>query len=148
VTTYRFHFEGNTPSKKNQKRILRTKAGRPFIMPSDEHKAWHKAAEWEMKLQRSRFTDVRWPLPRAKRVYAKLFYEDRRRRDSSNTFESIMDLLVDAEILADDAWAVTGPTAQFPELRPGRPGWEVIIETFDQAPGPAEIHNYVMEAKP
>jgi hypothetical protein len=81
-------------------------------------------------------------------VYARLFYTDRRRRDSSNTFESIMDLLVDAGILADDAWAITGPTAQFPELRPDRPGFEVIIVLPEAAPGRAEEHRYQQVAKP
>ncbi len=145
---YRFHFEGNTPSKKNQKRILRGKAGRPFIANSTEHERWHKAAELLMKLQRSRYADVRFPLARCTKVIAILYYEDRRRRDSSNTFESIMDLLVDAGILADDAWAITGPTAQFPELRPDRPGFEIIIELPEAAPGPAEEHRYQEGAKP
>lgn len=34
------------------------------------------------------------------------FAENRRRFDLSNAAESVMDLLVDAEILADDSWAV------------------------------------------
>ena len=145
---YRFTFEGDTPSKKNQKRIFKGKNGKPFITASSDFKAWHKGAVLEMKLQMTRITGVTWPLPRCKRIFAKLFYEDRRRRDSSNTFESIMDLMVDAGILADDNWIVSGPTAQFPELRPDRPGWELMLEVPDLAPGLAQAHRMTMEAKP
>lgn len=144
----RFFYEGNTPSKKNQKQIFKGKNGRPFISASSEHKAWHKAAAVLMAFQRSRHTGVRFPLPRCSKVIAILYYEDRRRRDSSNTFESIMDLLVDAGIIEDDNWLLTGPTGQFPQLRPGRPGWEIQLHVADPAPGPSEQHNYVMEAKP
>ena len=143
----RFFYEGNTPSKKNQKRILKRKNGAPFIMASSEHQKWHKAAAILLGQQRSRVTGVRFPIPRCAQVIALLYYEDRRRRDSSNTFESIMDLLVDAGILVDDCWAITGPTGQFPQLRPGRPGWEIQLHLADAAPGPAEQHNYVMPAK-
>jgi Holliday junction resolvase RusA-like endonuclease len=142
-----FRYEGNTPSKKNQKRIIRTKQGRPLIMPSEAYKAWHGPAVLAMTLQRSAYTGVPFPIDRCSRIYARLFYTDRRRRDSSNTFESIMDLLVDAGILADDAWAITGPTAQFPELRPDRPGFEIILELPSAAPGLAEAHRYQEPAK-
>jgi hypothetical protein len=143
----RFFYEGNTPSKKNQKRIVRRKNGTPFITDSSEHRKWHNAAVVLMGLQRSRHTSVRFPIPRCSQVLALLYYQDHRRRDSSNTFESIMDLLVDAGVLADDCWAITGPTAQFPQLRKDRPGWEVQLHVADHAPGITEVHNQVMPAK-
>ena len=124
---YRFTFEGNTPSKKNQKRILRRKSGVPFIMPSTEYGAWHKEALWRVHSQMGSGRGV-FPLRACSQVTAHLFYADRRRRDASNTFESIMDLLVDAGILADDSWNIVGPTHIYPALRPGRAGWEVAIE--------------------
>jgi hypothetical protein len=137
---YRFTYEGNTPSKKNQKQMaVHPKTKRLLIVPSEAFKKWHGPAVWEMKLQASRMP-VRFPLDRCKHIVCKLFFEDRRRRDSSNTFESVMDLLVDAGILADDCWAITGPTFVFPALRPGRPGWELAIETFEPAPGLAQVH--------
>lgn len=127
---YRFQFEGNTPSKKNQKKIgVHPKTKRIMIFPSTEFERWHRPAVLGMKLQMSAMARARFPIPRCKHVIAKIFYEDRRRRDSSNTFESIMDLLVDAGVLADDSWAIVGPTYVFPALRPGRPGWEVAVVT-------------------
>ncbi len=137
-----FRWEGNTPSKKNQKRLVAPKGRRPLILPSEAYKAWHGPALKQMALQRSAITGVTFPIDHCLRIYAKLFYENFQRRDSSNTFESIMDLLVDAGILADDCWAITGPTAQFPELRKGRPGWEIILELRAPAPGLAEDHRY------
>ncbi len=144
MTILRFHYEGNTPSKKNQKQIFRGKNGKPFISASSDFKDWHKKAEWEIKLQMSRQTSARFPVQRCVRVYANLFYDTNRARDNSNTWESILDLMVDVGILSDDSWQVTGPTAQFPKYRKGEPGWVLFIETADAAPGPAEVHNAVM----
>ena len=141
---YRFQYEGNTPSKKNQKRIFRRKNGAPFITASSDFAMWHKEALWKVKIQASsRYAAAPFPLQRCKHVLTKLYYKDRRARDNSNTFESIMDLLVDAGILADDSWLVTGPTYQFPSLRAadqGGAGWEVCIETHEPAPGLAQEH--------
>ncbi len=147
MTILRFFYEGNTPSKKNQKRIAKRANGVPFIMASSAHQAWHKGAAILLGQQRSRYTGVTFPVPRCKQVIALLYYEDHRRRDSSNTFESIMDLLVDAGILADDCWGITGPTAQFPQLRKGSPGWEIQLHLAEAAPGRSEQHNYIMPTK-
>lgn len=128
---YRFHFEGNTPSKKNQKRIvLNRKTKRPMILSSSDFERWHKEAAWELTLQKSKLAGP-FPIPRCSRIMGRLYYADRRRRDTSNTWESIMDLLVDVGILADDSWAITGSTHQFPVLRVGRAGWEIQIETTE-----------------
>lgn len=141
---YRFHYEGNTPSKKNQKQVFKGKNGRPFITASSAFKEWHGPAVMLMKQQMSRTLGVKWPLARTEKVIIKLFYEDRRRRDSTNTVESVMDLLVDAGILADDNWLAVGPMGIFPTLRPGAPGWEAQLFTADAAPGLAQVHNAVM----
>ncbi len=127
---YRFAYEGNTPSKKNQKKIgIHPKTKRIMIFPSTEFERWHKPAVLQMKLQMSRMVQAHWPIPRCKHVIAKIFYTDKRRRDTSNTFESIMDLLVDAGVLTDDNWSVVGPTLIYPFLRPERPGWEIALVT-------------------
>lgn len=138
---FRFSYEGNTPSKKNQKKIgIHPKTKRPMIFPSTDFERWHKPALWQMKLRASAYATARFPISRCKHVICKLYFADRRRRDASNTFESIMDLLVDAQVLADDAWAITGPIFLYPALRAGRPGWEIALVTDDPAPGPAQVH--------
>lgn len=148
MTAIKFHYEGNTPSKKNQKRIVRRKDGAPFIMASTDYARWHKGAHLEMKLQMSRITGVTWPLSRTSQVIIRLFYEDRRRRDSTNTVESIMDLLVDAGILADDCWVMVGPMGIFPSLRPDAPGWDIQLHLADFAPGLAEVHTHFQKGNP
>jgi hypothetical protein len=90
---------GRVPSKKNSKRIFCT-SGRPRVLSSEAFIAWHE----EMMLRVRRYRPAK-PIPQA--VVSITFYPDTRRMfDLSNAAESVMDLLVDAEILADDSWSV------------------------------------------
>jgi Holliday junction resolvase RusA-like endonuclease len=85
--------------KKNSKRIIHA-GGRPRLISSEAFVAWHE----EMMLRVRRFRP-KTPIASA-HVAITFFAENRRRFDLSNAAESVMDLLVDAEILADDSWAV------------------------------------------
>lgn len=126
---YSFVYEGNTPSKKNQKQlVMNRKTGRQFIVPSQPFKEWHREALLRVKAQAAGFPPKSFPIPVCRRIALTIYFGDLRRRDSSNLWESVADLLVDAEILEDDCWAITGPTAQVPVLRKGKPGWVVDIE--------------------
>src|SRR4051812_22531078 len=90
---------GRVPSKKNSKRIV-VAGGRPRIISSEAFLAWHE----EMMLRVRRFRP-KTPIVLAS-VAITFFADTRRRFDLTNAAESVMDLLVDAEILADDSWAV------------------------------------------
>jgi hypothetical protein len=90
---------GRVPSKKNSKRIIQA-GGRPRLISSEAFLAWHE----EMMLRVRRYRP-KTPIASA-HVAITFFAENRRRFDLSNAAESVMDLLVDAEILADDSWAV------------------------------------------
>ena len=126
--TYTFTFDGNTPSKKNKKRpIINSRTKKMMFLPSLAHKEWHREALATMLLQKASAAGP-FPIQRCKRVGVTLYYGDQRARDNSNTWESIADLLVDAGILKDDAWQITGPTYQLPQFRKGRPGWVAVIE--------------------
>lgn len=87
---------GRVPSKKNSKRIVNA-GGRPRLIPSEAFLTWHE----EMML-RIRARRPKQPISKAK-VAVIFFAENRRRFDLSNAAESVMDLLVDAEYLADDS---------------------------------------------
>lgn len=87
---------GRVPSKKNSKRIVIV-GGRPRIISSEAFLTWHE----EMML-RIRPHRPKTPILSAS-VAIKFFAESRRRFDLSNAAESVMDLLVDAGILADDS---------------------------------------------
>jgi Holliday junction resolvase RusA-like endonuclease len=90
---------GRIPSKKNSKR-LGMAGGRPRIFSSHDYEAWHEEMMFRVKKYRPKK-----PLLSAS-VAITFFAENRRAFDLTNKAESIMDLLVDAEILADDCWSV------------------------------------------
>lgn len=70
-----------------------------MLIPSKQFRAWHKPALESAKEQcQHKFSKVE--------IYIVFFAETRRRFDLTNKAESIMDLLVDAEILADDNYKV------------------------------------------
>ena len=71
----------------------------PMLIANNKFQLWEEEAQWQLKSQnvsrdKLEFFDVEvW-------IYA----PDRRRSDASNKFESIMDLLVDYEVIKDDSW--------------------------------------------
>lgn len=97
-----FEITGNIPSKKNSKRIFQ-RAGRPFIVSSQAHQEWHEEASWQLKVQ----DRPKEPLEKVAIVFT-LYAENMRAGDLTNKAESVMDLLVDMEILKDDNWFICG----------------------------------------
>jgi len=73
------------------------RGGRTYLVPSAAFESWHE----EMML-RIRPHRPKTPIPSAS-VAIRFFADSRRRFDLSNAAESVMDLLVDAGILADDS---------------------------------------------
>jgi len=82
-----------------------------YIQGSSEHKIWfdntkkvilEQAAYWSSKYEKYK---VIYPLTDVSmKVYH--YWADNRKRDLSNKFETIADLLVNAGIIADDSWQV------------------------------------------
>lgn len=92
-------FEGVVPSKKNDRRqITLKKTGRRINIPSARYVAWHKAVLPELLAKRpdKPFDGVA--------INMTFVYPDMRRRDTINGEESVLDTLVDAQILKDDCW--------------------------------------------
>jgi len=101
---------GRVPSKKNSKRIIQA-GGRPRLISSEAFLAWHE----EMMLRIRRYRPKK-PIRRAA-VLITFYPPNGRRFDLSDAAESVMDLLVDAEILADDDFiSVPELTLKFGEL--------------------------------
>ncbi len=89
---------GDVPSKKNSKQIIYVR-GRPIIIPSKNHKAWHYDAM-------SQVAEIK-PVVKQISAIELIFYPSTKRLfDLSNKAESIMDLLVDAAIIKDDNYSV------------------------------------------
>lgn len=90
-------IKGRIPSKKNSRNIF-VRHGRVMNIPSKEYKAWHDKASEGIKYMRHE------PFNRVQMIELMFFAPDRRASDLTNKAESIMDLLVDNNIIQDDNW--------------------------------------------
>ena len=106
----RFQIIGETPAKKNSK--VRTRTG--YMVPSKAHQKWHTDAMLQVTGQVSRLPKDEWPygpehpdgIDYPVAVTLSFYHGDQVRRDSDNQAASIMDLLQDAKVLADDRWQI------------------------------------------
>lgn len=112
---------GPVPSKKNS-RITNRRTGRSF--PSERYVDWHKRSMRELSSRRG------WQVQGKEGVEVRIVFglPDMRRRDLTNMAESIMDLLVDAGILADDNWRECPVVALRGELQKANPGAAIRLQ--------------------
>jgi Holliday junction resolvase RusA-like endonuclease len=92
---------GEVPAKKNSRTV--TKGGKNF--PSKRHKKWHDFMMPALCSAR-RSAEIMSPIQEPCAVYLRFYHSTHRRRDCDNQTSSVLDLLVDAGILADDSWQV------------------------------------------
>lgn len=97
MKTLEIKIDGLIPPKKNSKRVIRNKyTGRTMVLPSESHEAWHKTQMQELeKIQNI-------PMGGISHIEVNFQVPDKRKRDLSNMFESIADLLQDADIIESD----------------------------------------------
>lgn len=121
------HLTGRIPSKKNSKQLIRTKAGRPFVVSSKEHKEWHHEALWIIHSQKKNLG--------IEQCEVSIFFRfpDKRKTDLSNKAESVMDLLVDAGVLTDDSWHVVNPLRLYGEYDKENPGAKIVITVHNRS---------------
>ena len=116
---------GRVPSKKNSRRAIYT-GGRTIMIASKDYDAWHKDAASQLIGQCSAGSyddDAQW------RVEIIIFAPNKIRGDLTNKAESIMDLLVDCDILPDDNWTVVPHVIlQFGGVDKVNPRAEVKVE--------------------
>ena len=102
----RLQILGETPSKKNSK--IWTKSGK--LIPSKAHQKWLTDALLQLNSQlelvlinaEERPQAIDYPVS----VTLTFYHGDQVRRDSDNQAASIMDLLQDGKVLADDRWQI------------------------------------------
>lgn len=104
---------GDTPSKKNSRKLV-CRGSRPFSFPSDSFERWHRAnlerleANPELYVGTTyslpTFCELDLPLVGVKAISIDLWSSTARLADCSNKAESVLDLLVDTAIIADDNW--------------------------------------------
>lgn len=87
-------LKGRIPSKKNSK-IFVNRGGRTFLIPSPQYTAWHEEQSWMVK---------KYKLVDVSSITITIYFPDMRSSDLTNKAESIMDLLVDSNIIKDDNW--------------------------------------------
>lgn len=102
---------GPVPSKKNMNKIIMIR-GRRIVAQHAKFKRWHKIAKYSVDEQMEEvstkkfleaFKELMGNYPS---ILITFFWPDKRRRDLTNTAESVMDLLVDCNVIKDDCWAV------------------------------------------
>lgn len=93
----RIYLKGETPSKKNSRINLAN--GRSF--PSKRYLEWHKSATVQV-YEQTKPKMIDYPC----RIEIEFIHGDKKRRDSDNMVSSVLDLLVDTGVLADDNWLV------------------------------------------
>lgn len=99
----RFQILGETPGKKNSK--IWTKSGK--LIPSAKHQKWHTDALIQLNSQICRMgQDMPNMIEDPVAITLTFYHGDQVRRDSDNQTSSIMDLLQDAKVLADDRWQI------------------------------------------
>lgn len=100
--TLTLHSE--TPAKKNSRITLPD--GR--TIPSKQYRQWHGGAMSEIELQMmcKRGEQLETPIDFPISVTISFTHGNLKRRDSDNSMSSILDLLQDSGILADDNWQI------------------------------------------
>lgn len=87
---------GRIPSKKNST-ITMCRNNRALHFPSNAYRDWHKVVSLQLP---------KTPIPAIIELTILFFLPDNRKTDLTNKAESVMDLLVDNNILEDDNWTV------------------------------------------
>jgi len=121
MKTITFNLSGEIPSKKNSKALVPRKGGGFNIFPGKVYQKWHPQALKQIIAQKYNYVG-NFPIEKCSYVKVYLYFGTRRESDCTNKAESIHDLLVDAGILLDDTWQITGPTTQIPEYKKNEGG--------------------------
>ena len=102
----KFTIEGDIPSKKNSKRILKNaKTGKNFIDSSVKFKAWEKR-EVQLLTYTKNVKGISKPIEETTLVSLTFLFKNKAVKDLTNAAEGVMDTLVKAGILKDDKWTV------------------------------------------
>ena len=115
-------LEGEVPSKKNSRNIVKAGNGRRYVVASDAYTRWHRAV---MPILRAMAPAA--PVSSPVKVIIEFVHGDRRRRDHNNQAASVMDALVDAGILADDSWTIVREESYSGFYEQGNAGCEIWI---------------------
>ena len=89
-------------SQKNQKRICRTRDGKPFIASSKKVSAWKKAAEAQVREQWGDRKGIDGGIELT--VFVRSFLGPRQKIDTDNLAAAPLDILEKSGVIANDYW--------------------------------------------
>ncbi len=121
---YFFIFKGETPAKKNSRRTLRNGKN----IPSRRFEAWHTDSLFSLLHQKRPAKPIDTPLC-IKMVFC---HGDRTRRDSDNEATSILDLLQDGLIIADDNWQIVRKICIINRYEKNNPHCEITLFDYKE----------------
>lgn len=97
-------IRGETPSKKNSR--INTRSGRSF--PSKRYTEWLNFALFQLVDQIADFrrNGKQLAFERGLELTVTFYHGDLKRRDSDNQLSSVLDMLVEAQVIPDDNWEI------------------------------------------
>ena len=123
----RFQVIGETPSKKNVNKF-NSKSKRVY---KDKHfLKWHTDALLQLNSQLCRIDPMPNLIDYPVIITIDFYHGDYVRRDSDNQVSSIMDLLQDAKILADDNWKIVREIRVMNQYEKNEPRCVIEISPF------------------
>ena len=117
---------GETPSKKNSR--INTRSGRSF--PSKRYTDWLDSALFQLVDQIADFrrNGKLLAFERGLELTVTFYHGDLKRRDSDNQLSSILDMLVDAQVIPDDNWEILPVKHIFDAYDKGNPRCVISLE--------------------
>lgn len=119
-------IRGETPSKKNSR--INTRSGRSF--PGKRYMDWLDSALFQLVDQIADFRRNGKTLvfERGLELTVTFYHGDLKRRDSDNQLSSILDMLVDAQVIPDDNWEILPAKHIFDAYDKGNPRCVISLE--------------------
>lgn len=121
-------IQGECPSKKNSR--INTRSGRSF--PSKRYMAWLDSALAQLMGQIADFrrNGKNLVFERGLELTVTFYHGDLKRRDSDNQLSSVLDMLVDAQVIPDDNWEILPVKHIFDAYDKGNPRCVISLEAL------------------
>jgi hypothetical protein len=123
------------PSKKNQQQpLVNKKTGKAFLIASEQYSRWRKMTSdfWDEEWIKLRNAGIK-PLPITRcKVNIIFYFADDRSKDCTNKAETIMDALVEHQIIYDDSFQVVSDVSLKGYLCKDQPRTEVYITILEE----------------
>lgn len=121
-------ISGECPSKKNSR--INTRSGRSF--PSKRYTEWLDSALFQLVDQIADFRrdGKELAFERGLELTVTFYHGDLKRRDSDNQLSSVLDMLVDAQVIPDDNWEILPVKHIFDAYDKGNPRCVISLEAL------------------